>query len=263
MSASQQQEILVRAANSLEELDACVQLQQSVWQFQDVDLIPRRMFVVARAVGGQVFGAWDGNALVGYALAIPGIRNARPYLHSHMLAVAPAYRNRGIGRKLKLAQRTDAIARGIDLIEWTFDPLQIKNAYLNIEKLGVIVRRYTPDFYGVTSSPLHFSLPTDRLHAEWWLRSPRVESLLAGGSLPEYPIKETVCVTYNGLPPDDTLQPTQEQALETLLRIRSQLVAAFSKGSLVLRLHGKQGEPACYQLGVLSESEARFYGSLT
>ncbi len=132
------------------------------------------MFVVARAVGGQIFGAWDGEQLAGYALAIPGVRDGRPYLHSHMLAVSPEYRNRGIGMQLKLAQREDALARGIDLMEWTFDPLQMKNAYFNIEKLGAIVRRYTPDFYGPSTSPLHGSLPTDRLHAEWWLKSKRV-----------------------------------------------------------------------------------------
>ena len=84
--------------------------------------------LVANAVGGQVLGAWDGSKLIGYALADPGLRDGRPYFHSHMLAVAPEYRNRGIGKMLKLAQREDALARGIELIEWTFDPLEIKNA---------------------------------------------------------------------------------------------------------------------------------------
>jgi predicted GNAT superfamily acetyltransferase len=95
------------------------------------------------------------------------------YLHSHMLGVLPEYRNAGVGRQLKLRQRDDALARGIDLIEWTFDPLDLKNAWFNIERLGAVVRRYLRNQYGVSSSALHGGLPTDRLVAEWWIRKPR------------------------------------------------------------------------------------------
>ena len=87
-----------------------------------------------------------------------------------MLGVLPEYRNRGVGRMLKLRQREDALARGIELIEWTFDPLELKNAFFNIERLGAIVRRYVENQYGITASPLHGGLPTDRCYAEWWLR---------------------------------------------------------------------------------------------
>jgi predicted GNAT superfamily acetyltransferase len=97
-----------------------------------------------------------------------------------MTAVLPAHRDSGIGRRLKLYQRTDALARGIDLVEWTFDPLVTKNAYFNFMRLGAIARRYVPNAYGITTSPLHGSLPTDRLVAEWHLRSGRVERVLAG-----------------------------------------------------------------------------------
>jgi predicted GNAT superfamily acetyltransferase len=97
-----------------------------------------------------------------------------------MLAVLPEYRNAGLGRRLKLAQRDDALARGFDLMEWTFDPLEIKNAHLNIARLGAIARRYKADFYGPSSSPLQGGLPTDRLYAEWWLKSPRVVNNLEG-----------------------------------------------------------------------------------
>ncbi len=90
-----------------------------------------------------------------------------------MLGVVDDYRNAGVGRRLKLAQREEALARGIDLVEWTFDPLEIKNAFFNIERLGAIVRRYVQNQYGITASPLHGGLPTDRCVAEWWLRSPR------------------------------------------------------------------------------------------
>jgi predicted GNAT superfamily acetyltransferase len=117
--------------------------------------------------------------LIGFALAIPGMRNGHCYLHSQMLAVRQQYRNGGLGRRMKLYQREDALARGFELMEWTFDPLEIKNAYLNIEKLGAIARRYNVNQYGITSSPLQGGLPTDRLIAEWWMKSKRVEAVLA------------------------------------------------------------------------------------
>ena len=118
--------------------------------------------------------------MAGFVLAYPGIRDGRPYLHSHMAAVLPEFRDLGIGRRLKLVQREDALARGIPLIEWTFDPLQTKNAYFNICRLGAVARRYLTDVYGSTSSPLHAGLPTDRLVAEWHLESERVVDILTG-----------------------------------------------------------------------------------
>jgi predicted GNAT superfamily acetyltransferase len=172
--------IAIRPCEGFEELSACVQLQMDVWGYGDRDVIPRRVFVVAQAIGGQVFGAFDGSILVGFAMALPGISHGRPYLHSHMLAVNPDFRNQGIGRRLKLAQRDEALSRGIRLMEWTFDPLEIKNSFLNIARLGAVVRRYAPNFYGVSSSRLHGQVPTDRLYAEWWLDSDRVCSVLEG-----------------------------------------------------------------------------------
>ena len=173
--------IAIRRCEGLEELRACVALQKEVWNFTDAELVPLRMFVVAEKVGGQVMGAFDGERMVGFALSVPGTRSGRVYLHSHMLAVHKDHRNGGLGRRLKLLQREDALARGIELIEWTFDPLEIKNAYLNIEKLGAIARRYNINQYGITSSPLQGGLPSDRLIAEWWLKSERVEDFAGDG----------------------------------------------------------------------------------
>jgi predicted GNAT superfamily acetyltransferase len=166
---------IIRNCRGLEELRACVALQKQVWKFSDADVVPLRMFVVAEKIGGQVIGAFIRKQLAGFSFSLPAMRDGKPYLHSHMLAVCDKYRNAGLGRKLKLFQREDAMRRGYDLIEWTFDPLEIKNAYFNIERLGAIARRYIVDQYGASSSPLQGGLPTDRLIAEWWLVSDRVK----------------------------------------------------------------------------------------
>ena len=171
----------VRPLATLEQFQQAVRLQQEIWGFADSELLPVRLFVVATKVGGQAFGAYAGDNMLGFCLAIPGLKpGGGYYLHSHMLGVAQGYRDAGIGRMLKLEQRRDAIARGIELIEWTFDPLEIKNAYFNMERLGAVVRRFLPNQYGTTSSPLHGALPTDRLVAEWWISSPRVAAAIDG-----------------------------------------------------------------------------------
>jgi predicted GNAT superfamily acetyltransferase len=147
-------EVHIAALKTIAEYERCIELQAAVWGYSDGDLVPRRMFILADCIGGQVIGAFDGDVIVGFAMSLPGYRAGKPYLHSHMLAVLPEYRNAGLGRKLKLAQRDDALDRGIDLMEWTFDPLEIKNAHLNIARLGAIARRYERDFYGPSTSPL-------------------------------------------------------------------------------------------------------------
>jgi predicted GNAT superfamily acetyltransferase len=194
--------IVLRSCEGFDELEACVRLQIETWGYDDGDVIPRRMFKVAQRVGGQAIGAFDpAGEMVGFAMSIAGMkpgpdaaRPQVPYLHSHMLAVTPKYRNAGIGRRLKLYQRAEAVNRGIQLMEWTFDPLEIKNAYLNIHRLGVIVRSYSPNFYGVSSSRLQAGLPTDRLHAEWWMESERVKAILSGVPYSPPQTQETIMV---------------------------------------------------------------------
>lgn len=173
--------IEIRRLLALAEFSEAVKLQQCIWGFPESELLPLRFFVVATRVGGHVFGAYDAGKMIGFCLAIPGVKpGGKAYLHSHMLGVLPPYRNAGIGRRLKLEQRTDALQRGFDLVEWTFDPLEVKNAFFNIERLGAIVRQYEENEYGISSSPLHGGLPTDRCVAEWWIASPRVEAFLNG-----------------------------------------------------------------------------------
>jgi len=251
-------QIHIAPVRALADFERCVEVQLAVWGYSDGDLIPRRVFIVADRIGGQVIGAFDRDVMVGFAMALPGYRAGKPYLHSHMLAVLPEYRNAGLGRKLKLAQREDALARGFDLMEWTFDPLEIKNAHLNIVRLGAIARRYMPDFYGPSTSLLQGGLPTDRLVAEWWLRSRRVRRTLGelgendahieGDSAPvlvQVPVPAAVT--------DWKRNPDQRKLAESLqTRNRLALESAFSRG---LGITGYERSPqgdGCFLLGPVS-----------
>jgi predicted GNAT superfamily acetyltransferase len=159
--------------------------------------VPVPLFVVADHTGGHVLGAFDGPRMVGMTLALAGFRGTLRFLHSHMTAVIPEYQNRGVGRRLKLFQRQDALKRGIPLVEWTFDPLELKNAHFNLVRLGAVARRYIPNCYGVTESPLHAGLRTDRLVAEWWIESTRVKEILAGNLPPANPRARRISVAEN------------------------------------------------------------------
>jgi len=245
--------VALRHCATLDEFHACVALQQEVWGFSDAELVPLRIFSLAPKIGGQVVGAWDGDALVGFAMAIPGSRNGRPYLHSHMVAVKEGHRNTGLGRKLKLFQRDDAIGRGYELMEWTFDPLEIKNAYFNLERLGAIARRYNVNQYGITDSPLQGFLPTDRLVAEWWMTSRRVQTTLGTGHHPTIQAEERIEVPGEiyAWKADPAMRA---RAVETQSRNRELFQSAFASGlSCVGYERGADGS-GCFQLGRWDES---------
>jgi len=218
---------------ALDEFQRCVEIQGAVWGYDDNDIVPKRLFLLAHKIGGQVIGAFAPSGdMVGFAMALPGYRKGVPYLHSHMLAVLPEHRNSGLGRRLKLAQRDDALARGFDLMEWTYDPLQIKNAYLNIVRLGAVSRRYEPNFYGASSSPLQAGLPTDRLYAEWWLRSPRVTAALGGTMESPAPLERIEVPHAISCWKQDSQLHARAAALQESNRHRFQ--AAFARGLAVV-----------------------------
>lgn len=245
--------VVIRNCAALEEWRACVALQKEVWGFADNELVPLRMFSLAPKIGGQVIGAFDGDTLVGFAYSIPGVHHGRPYLHSHMLAVKSDYRNSGLGRRIKLFQREDAIAQGYDLMEWTFDPLEIKNAYLNLERLGAIARRYNINQYGITSSPLQGFLPTDRLVAEWWLKSQRVETLVVTGSLPKF--QEELRIEVPGeIYAWKAAEATREKAAQLQLRNREQFLKVFADGLACLGYKRDASGNGAFQLGRWDES---------
>lgn len=256
--------IVLRSCKGFDELDACVALQIETWGYSDGDVIPRRLFTVAQRIGGQVIGAFDPESrLIGFAMALPGIKSgssprAVPYLHSHMLAVTPGYRNAGIGRRLKLWQRQDALSRGISLMEWTFDPLEIKNSFLNIHRLGVIVRSYTPDFYGVSSSRLQGGLPTDRLHAEWWMESERVEAVLNGSPYTPPQPQETIVVP-KAVSEWKASATGVSKARAIQLENRRHFLDAFGRGLAVTGFRVDSEGNGIFELARLQQPDREFY----
>lgn len=223
--------IEVRALTDRQQFADAVRIQKIVWGFEEIELLPVRLFVVATKIGGQAFGAYSGEEMAGFCLALPGLKpNGSAYLHSHMLGVLSKYRNSGIGRILKLRQREDALARGISLMEWTFDPLEIKNAYFNIERLGAIVRRYVLNQYGTTSSHLHGGLPTDRCVAEWWLDSERVRAVLEGRKPEDRETEARVRVPAEIA---NLRQHNPRRAREIQKGISEELMEAFGRGLAV------------------------------
>ncbi|HMI52733.1 MAG TPA: GNAT family N-acetyltransferase [Candidatus Saccharimonadales bacterium] len=218
---SERSGIAVRKIEDVEEMRICIDLQQNIWGYSDLDTVPEQMCVVAKKTGGQVMAAFDGARPVGFALAYAAMHDGHAYLHSHMVGVLREYQDRGVGRLLKLAQRDDALARGINRIEWTFDPLQLKNARFNIARLGAIVRHFIPNLYGRTSSPLHAGLPTDRLVAEWWVGSTRVRDILSG--VPAIPLPASARVSIPKEIREICLsEPQKAEALQSEARAKFQ-----------------------------------------
>ena len=167
--------MIIRPLTEIAEFQKCIELQREVWGWADIDVMPIRFFVSMSHIGGLVLGAFEGEQMVGFVNAVPGIREATPYWRSQMMGIRKTFQNAGIGAELKLAQREQARARGIRLIEWTFDPLESRNAHLNIHKLGSIVRTYCVNLYGSTTAALQEGLESDRLIAEWWIDKPRIK----------------------------------------------------------------------------------------
>jgi predicted GNAT superfamily acetyltransferase len=185
--------IVIRVIKEHEEFQETVSLQREVWGFSETDIVPTRLMTVSTHIGGLVLGAYDGEEMIGFSLALPGVKpGGKAYWHSHMTGLAPAFQGQGIGRRIKFRQREEAQRAGIDLIEWTFDPLEIRNSYFNLERLGVVVRSYVPNQYGITSSRLHGGLPTDRLVAEWYVNSPRVQAIVDQGERVDRSVEATV-----------------------------------------------------------------------
>ena len=225
-SVSDTGEIEIRHCATLEEFDKCVRIEHATWG--EGISVPSAIFVAAHHSGGQVLGAFEGATMVGFTLAFAGSRAGEGFLHSHMTAVLADYQDRGIGRSLKLFQRQDALNRGFALVEWTFDPLITKNAYFNFMRLCAIARCHVPNAYGITTSPLHAALPTDRLVAEWHLNSQRVLRILAGKrSTPAFD-KMAIRISVPAVI-DELRNSNPEKAAQIQAEIRDQFTRSFAK----------------------------------
>ena len=160
----------VRLVRSHEEYAACEAMSRDIWGAAERNVVPRELLLTMQLNGGLVHGAFQsGGRLVGFCFAFVGRRDGQLRLCSHQLGVLPEFRGAGIGLALKQAQGADAIRLGYELVTWTFDPLEARNAYINLHRLGCIARLYDRNHYGEMEDELNRGLPSDRLEAEWWL----------------------------------------------------------------------------------------------
>jgi len=227
-------EIEIRECTTIEDLDRCVSLQRDVFGLPDLEISPRRHLVVSRCAGGWTLGAFTAeDRLAGFVHHLAAVRGAEIVGYSHMMAVDREFQNKGVGARLKWAQRERALGEGRRYIKWTWDPMQSRNAHFNLNRLGVVVRSYAENFYGTdygldqTKRPGP-GLDTDRLFAEWEITSPRVNKLGDGAHLET----RAGSVASIEIPADwssavkaDPLSAKKEQ-----LRVRSEFQEAFSSG---------------------------------
>ncbi len=173
----------LRDLTTLEEFRAVERLESEIWG--PIDLVPVPILAVTVQRGAVLVGAFEGDRLIGFVYSFPALKAGehKPSHWSHMLGVHPDHRGTGLGRELKLAQRDRVLALGLDLVEWTYDPLQAANAHLNFVTLGAVVEEYEQNVYGESPSPLHGGIATDRFICQWWIRKPHVERRIRGGVL--------------------------------------------------------------------------------
>lgn len=254
-SAERVEDIEIRPPRDHAEYRETLDIQHRTWGFSESDCVPPRLMIVAVEIGGLVLGAFSGGRMIGFSVTFPGQAEAEGaeersiYWHSHMTGVLPEWQGRGLGRRIKLAQRREALRAGIDLVEWTFDPLEIRNAYFNIERLGIIVRRYLPNQYGITSSRLHGGLPTDRLVAEWHVGTERVRAAADRTERERMEVAATIAIPQQIADPrvSDT-----EAAREIQTRVREQFQQSFAQGLAVVG-YRVEGNAGVYELALLNE----------
>ena len=225
-SAEQSSDIEIREVTAIEEYNACVLLQREVFGLPDLEISPRRHLIVSHQAGGWTLGAFVEGKLVGFVHHLAAVSGDQIFGYSHMMAVTTEFQNRGLGARLKWAQRARALAEGRNFIKWTFEPTRARNAYFNLNRLGAICRRYLPNLYGITTSPLHRGLATDRLVAEWYLDSPRVLAAL-NGELAEPPCASSIEIP-SGLEDWKASDLPRVQSIQAA--IRDQFSDGFAKG---------------------------------
>jgi predicted GNAT superfamily acetyltransferase len=226
-------EIIVRECVKLEELSDCVQLQRDVFGLPDIEISPVRHLIVTKHAGGFTLGAFVGDKLVGFVLSVPAFIKGEKAFYSHMTAVHKDFQSLGVGAKLKWSQRERSLKEGVKFIKWTFQPVQSRNAFFNLEKLGAIIKHYEPNFYGTDYSTLHdqngkLGIDSDRLFAEWDLESEKVTALSKGES---FTAKDEVKRTIE-IPPNwnELVKSNPKLAIETQTGIKAEFETAFAEG---------------------------------
>lgn len=225
-------DVNIRECVSIDDFNQCIELERAVWKDDDIDIMPIRLYMISKACNAPTIGAFDqAGRLVGFVHTMLALMGKNVVYHSHMAAVVEELRHKDIGYRLKLAQRERAVDAGIPLIIWTFDPLQSRNAHFNINKLGVIIRRYEVNYYGEGVSTVFDSgVASDRIFAEWWVSSPHVESVLAGNR-PDISEEARAVVL-----PDDinsVRARSLEEHIEWRQRVRDDFQGELFKGHVV------------------------------
>ena len=225
-------EITIRECVSIEDFQKCVEFERAVWKDDDIDIMPIRLYMISKACQAPTLGAFDeDDRLVGFVHTMLALKGRAVVYHSHMAAVTEELRHRDIGYRLKLAQREKALASGVPLIYWTFDPLQSRNAHFNINKLGAVVRRYEENYYGEGASTVFDpGVPSDRIFAEWWVSSPHVAAVLSG-QRPRVPDESRVVTLPDDI--DSIRERSRDEHLEWRLRVRAEFASAFESGEIV------------------------------
>lgn len=233
-------DIIIRECESFEDFQQCIELERTVWRDDDIDIMPIRLYLISKACNAPTIGAFDAaGRLVGFGHTMLALRNGKIAFHSHMLAVIEDYRDKNVGYRIKLAQREAAIKARVPLVFWTFDPLQSRNAHFNINKLGVVARRYEMNYYGLgVSTAFDREVPTDRLIAEWWVESPRVASVLAG-ERPKIPQAQASITIPDDI--DAIRAASVEKHHEWRLKVREDFSTALSGGAIVLAFERDPG----------------------
>lgn len=229
--------IEIRRCSSVETLQQCVALQRATFALPEIEVSPVRHFIVTEHAGGFTLGAFNGAELVGFVLSVAAFFGNERFFYSHMAAVKRDFQGSGIGARLKWAQRETALTRGVRFIKWTFQPVQARNAFFNLEKLGVTIRNYEPNFYGTdygaaAGQTAKIGLDSDRLFAEWHLETEKVRRLAAGKSAAEEnpPVKTIAVPTdWNALVKSDI-----ETAAAVQSRIKKEFQTVFAE-NLVCR----------------------------
>ena len=236
--------ISIRQIETVAELRAVEELQKEVWGIPDIDVVPLTQLIAAKTAGGVLLGAFDAHTMVGFVYGFVAEEDGEMAHHSHMLAVKNAYRNFNLGYKLKLAQREEVLAQGINLMTWTFDPLQSLNAYFNFTKLGAVCDRYMINFYGEEASSFLHQSGTDRFWVKWLLTSDRVVKRLNSAKAELENPSDKLLIEI----PADVNALSNEVAWEWRQRTRREFTEALEAGYVVRDFY-REGDRGIYILG--------------